>query len=93
MSKATTENIQKLGQRYEQIMSGLQSIAGAKASSQSSAQAELLVIIHKPGWTTVQDVELVNAGLDALEHQVKAVEKLHAALTTGARNGLQQAAA
>ena len=75
------------------VPKGAKNVGGAKASSQSAAQAELLVIIHKPGSTTLQDVALVHAGLDALEQQVKAVEKLHAAIAAGARNGLQQAAA
>ena len=94
MSKASAESIQHVGQRYEKIMSGLRGFAGGgEGSQQGNAQSELINIIHRPGWTTVQDVALVNASLDAIEQQVKAMEKLHQALVTGARNGLQQSAA
>lgn len=92
MSHATAENVKQLAHRYGQIMKSLSSITGAGGSG-ANTQPELLTIIHRPGWTTVLDVALVNEGLDALEHQVKAVEKLHSALTTGARNGLQKDAA
>ena len=91
MSQATAENIKQLAHRYGQIMKSLNSITGA-SGSQPNSQPELLTIIHRPGWTSIIDVTLVNEGLDALEQQVKAVEKLHVALTTGARNGLQKAA-
>lgn len=91
MSQATVENIKQLAHRYGQIMKSLNSITGT--GSQENSQPELLTIIHRPGWTSIIDVTLVNEGLDALEQQVKAVEKLHTALTTGARNGLQKAAA
>ncbi len=94
MSKATAESINQIAHRYGHIMNSLHSISGAAGSgaAHANAQPELLTIIHRPGWTTVLDVALANASLDALEQQVNAVEKLHTALTTGARNGLQQAA-
>ena len=78
MSQATAESIKQLAQRYGHIMKSLNHITGVKDSSEPASQPELLTIIHRPGWTSVIDVALVNEGLDALEQQVKAIEKLPA---------------
>jgi hypothetical protein len=48
--------------------------------------AELLSqIIHKPGWTTVRENELVHAHLDASHNQVSSIHKGLDALITIAR--------
>ena len=89
MSHVSREEINRLAQRYEQIRKSLQNLGG----SSDGSQVELLQIIHRPGWTTVLDVALANHSLDALQHQVAAIEKLHEAMTAGARNGLEKSAA
>lgn len=89
MANVTQEEVKRIAHRYEQIRKTLHSLTGGSDSSQT----ELLRIIHNPGWTTVLDVELAAFSLDAMEQQVKAIEKLHEALTAGARNGLQKSAA
>ena len=89
MAHVSREEIQRLAQRYEQIRKGLQSLGG----NTEGANTELFQIIHRPGWTTVLDVALVHQALDALQHQAAAIEKLHEAMTAGARNGLEKSAA
>ncbi|HEX3154838.1 MAG TPA: hypothetical protein VHV32_09445 [Candidatus Angelobacter sp.] len=89
MSNVSREEIQRLAQRYEQIRKGLQNLGG----NTDGANTELFQIIHRPGWTTVLDVALVHQALDVLQHQAAAIEKLHEAMTAGARNGLEKSAA
>jgi prefoldin subunit 5 len=89
MANVSHDEIKRLAQRYEQIHKSLQSIGGKTDSSQT----EFFQIIHRPGWTTVLDVALANQALEALQHQLAAVEKLHEAMTAGARNGLEKSAA
>jgi hypothetical protein len=89
MAHVSREEINRLAQRYEQIRKSLQNLGG----SSDGSQVELFQIIHRPGWTTVLDVALANHSLDALQHQVAAIEKLHEAMTAGARNSLEKSAA
>ena len=46
---------------------------------------ELMTIIHKPGWTTVAEFQLVNAVLDSMTAQAKHLADLKHALMAGAR--------
>ena len=89
MANVSHDEIKRLAHRYEQIRKSLQNLGG----SHDGMQTELFQIIHRPGWTTVLDVALANHSLDALQHQTAAIEKLHDALTAGARNGLEKSAA
>lgn len=89
MGKVSHDEINRLAQRYEQIRKSLQNLGG----SSDGSQTELFLIIHRPGWTTVLDVAMASHSLDALQHQVAAIEKLHEAMTAGARNGLEKSAA
>ena len=50
-----------------------------KLTSENRAE-QLLQIIHRPGWTTPQEAQLVHAMLDALTQHVDAVETAHRAL-------------
>jgi hypothetical protein len=60
---------------------------GAAISKVGDAKhAELLIqIIHKPGWTTIRENELVHAHLDAFHSQVSSLHKGLDALITIAR--------
>ena len=89
MANASREEIQRLAQRYEQLRKNLQNLGG----NTDGSKTELFQIIHRPGWTTVLDVALAHQSLDALQHQVAAIEKLHEAMTAGARSGLDKSAA
>jgi hypothetical protein len=52
----------------------------------NAKHAEILTqIIHKPGWTTVRENELVHAHLDAFHNQVSSLHKGLDALVTIAR--------
>jgi hypothetical protein len=44
----------------------------------------LLTIIHRPGWTTPQEAELVHAMIDALTHQLDGVGRAQRALVAAA---------
>jgi hypothetical protein len=41
---------------------------------------QLLRIIHRPGWTTPQEAQLVHAMIDSLTQHVEAVDTAHRAL-------------
>jgi len=40
----------------------------------------LLQIIHKPGWTTLREVQFVQASLDSIGYHLEGVERAHRAL-------------
>ena len=42
--------------------------------------SQLFKIIHKPGWTTVQDVALATHIIDAMNHQATAMQSLQKTL-------------
>jgi hypothetical protein len=54
-----------------------------KAASENFAE-QLLLIIHRPGWTTPQEAQLVHAVLDSLTHQLEGVEGTQRALLAAA---------
>lgn len=83
------ERIKHLANRYEEICKHLQKITSASNPSDS----EFFKIIHNPGYTTVQDVELAAGVLEAIGQQVRAIESMNQALVSGARGGIQKAAA
>ena len=84
-----TERIKHLASRYEEICKHLQKIT----SGSNPSDSEFFKIIHKPGWTTVQDIELAVGVVEALGQQAKAIESMNQALVNGARGGFQKAAA
>lgn len=89
MANVSHDEIKRLAHRYDQLRKNLQGLGG----STDSTQAEFFQIIHRPGWTTVLDVALANHALDALQHQMAAIEKMHETMTAGARNSLEKSAA
>jgi hypothetical protein len=46
---------------------------------------ELLLIIHRPGWTTIAEVAFVNAILDNIGAQVHTLDRLQAELVAASR--------
>jgi hypothetical protein len=54
-----------------------------KLTARDSKQ-ELLTIIHRPGWTTLPEAQLVHAMLDSLNQHVDAVHTAHRALIAAA---------
>jgi predicted nucleic acid-binding protein len=45
---------------------------------------EMLTIIHRPGWTTPQEAQLVHALVESLQHQVDGVQRTHELLLEAA---------
>jgi hypothetical protein len=83
------ERIKHLTNRYEEICKHLQKVTSASNPSDS----EFFKIIHNPGYTTLQDIELAAGVLEAIGQQAKAIESMNQALVNGARGGIQKAAA
>ena len=55
----------------------------SRLTSENRAE-RLLQIIHRPGWTSRAEAELVHAMLDVLTQHVEAVETTHRALIAAA---------
>ena len=70
------DHVETLEPKIRALQAGLNKIALDKRTEQ------LLVIIHKPGWTTPQEIEFVHAALDSLAHQIEGVDRAHEALVT-----------
>lgn len=81
------ERIKHLKNRYEEICKHLQKITSNPSDS------EFFKIIHNPGYTTLQDIELAAGVIEAIGQQAKAIESMNQALVNGARGGIQKAAA
>src|SRR5471032_1222613 len=47
--------------------------------------SELIPVIHRPGWTTLAEVTLVNGLVDALISHTEVITDLHSALIRGAQ--------
>jgi hypothetical protein len=58
---------------------------GLKALADAPEFAELLTIIHRPGWTTPAEAGLVAGMLEAMNAQVQHLTQMKQALLTGAR--------
>jgi len=66
-----------------QLESKVRSLKDAISKLHDAKHADLLLqIIHKPGWTTVRENELVHAHTDSLHAQVSDVHKAFDALIT-----------
>jgi hypothetical protein len=65
-------DITKLEQRLRQV--------DRKREAIQSIHALLNPVIHRPGWTTVAEFDLVMLTLDNLEHQLSGVERTQTAL-------------
>jgi len=70
------DHVETLEPKIRALQAGLNKIALDKRTEQ------LLVVIHKPGWTTPQEIEFVHAALDSLAHQIEGVDRAHEALVT-----------
>ena len=70
--------VKELEQRIGQLQKSL-SFVGEKPTQDAS---ELFKIIHRPGWTTPQQIALASQILDAMNQQAKAMRGLHDALSS-----------
>lgn len=71
-------DIAKLEQRLRHI--------DRKREAIQSIHTVLGPIIHRPGWTTIAEFELVMLTLDNLEHQLSGVERTQTALVNIAQH-------
>jgi hypothetical protein len=62
-----SEHAKTLEPKIRALQEGLKKI--------SSQTEKLVVIIHRPGFTTPQEAEFVHAMLDSLAHQVEGVDR------------------
>jgi hypothetical protein len=67
-----SEHAKTLEPKIRALQEGLKKI--------SSQTEKLVVIIHRPGFTTPQEAEFVHAMLDSLTHQVEGVDRGYQAL-------------
>jgi hypothetical protein len=67
-----SEHAKTLEPKIRALQEGLKKI--------SSQTENLVVIIHRPGFTTPQEAGFVNAMLDSLAHQVEGVDHAYQAL-------------
>jgi hypothetical protein len=67
-----SEHAKTLEPKIRALQEGLKKI--------SSQTEKLVVIIHRPGFTTPQEAEFVHAMLDSLAHQVEGVDRGYQAL-------------
>jgi hypothetical protein len=58
---------------------------GLRALAEDRDFAELITIIHKPGWTTPAEALLVNGLLESMTTHVRHLTELKTALLAGAR--------
>ena len=83
----TAQHIDDNGQHIDQLDRRLRDLSAAFAGLGTSDDfEELLQIIHRPGWTTPQDVHFVNALVDAAERSAANARHLRTALLEGARS-------
>ena len=59
--------------------------AQLETMSDSSDLEELIILIHRPGWTTPAEYLLVNAAIDAIQQQVEMLTGMRQALLNGSR--------
>lgn len=53
--------------------------------SDSSDLEEMIILMHRPGWTTLAEYLLVGAALDAIQQQVELLTGMRQALLNGSR--------
>jgi hypothetical protein len=70
------------GKSIEPKIRRVQEHFGKLASEKLTEQ--LLVIIHRPGWTTPAESQLVHAALDSLTHQLEGFDRTLRTLVAGA---------
>lgn len=71
-----SEHAKTLEPKIRAIHEELKKMASEKNSEQ------LVTIVHRPGFTTPQEAEFVQAMLDSLTHQIEGVRRAHQALIT-----------
>jgi hypothetical protein len=73
------------GKHVEEIDARLRKLAAAFSDAGSSDDfEELFIIIHRPGWTTLPEVALLNSLIDVAEQTVAAAVQVRGAILAGA---------
>ncbi len=73
-----SEHTKTLEPKIRKVQEGLSRMATNKHAEQ------LLLIIHRPGWTTLPEAELVHAMLDSISHQIEGLDRAQQALMAAA---------
>jgi hypothetical protein len=71
--------IKKLDKKINDLKGVLASLGEGKQLD------DLLIIIHRPGWTTLREVAISAALVDSMTAHANALTKTHAALLHGAK--------
>lgn len=71
-------DINHLEKKLKQLDHSMQAIVGKQYAT------NMLTIIHRPGWTTPQEAQLVHALVDSLQHQIDGVQRTHQLLLEAA---------
>jgi hypothetical protein len=87
MAKATLDMIKQLATRYEAACEAL----NAAVPHSSASESEFFQIIHRPGWTSLVDVQHATDVLEVFEQQAKTVSMTSKALVRGAHSALGKA--
>jgi len=81
-----TQHIDDNGQHIDELDRRLRDLSAAFVGLGASDDfEELFRIIHNPGWTTLIDVQFMNALVDAAQRSADDARHLRAALLEGAR--------
>ncbi len=82
----SVQHLQDNGRHVHQLDKRLRGLSTAYADLGSTDDFdELLKIIHFPGWTTPQDIFMINAVVDAAERAAEDARSLRTVLVEGAR--------
>jgi hypothetical protein len=83
---ATTQRINDKDEHVNELNRRLRELKAAYVSLGASDDfEELFQIVHGPGWTTLPEIFLMNALVDAAESNVQDAQRLRKALLEGAR--------
>lgn len=84
----THDDIVALENRIRAMHDALDTAAGRAATDGLAPAAdaeELITIIHRPGWTTIAELRLVNALVDSITAHAHTVAGMRAALLAASR--------
>lgn len=73
-----SDHAKTLEPKIRKIQDGLSKMAAEKHAER------LFTAIHRPGWTTPQEAELVHAMVDSIAHQIEGLDRAYGALVAAA---------
>jgi hypothetical protein len=62
-----------------------------EAMSDTGDLKELIILMHRPGWTTPAEYQLVSGVIDIMQHQVEMLAAMKQVLLNGSRSIARQA--